>query len=45
MRDKDDEKHRIMCESDLAKFGPVPKLKGEIERHDKNDVLTVQSCA
>ena len=32
VRDKDDEKHRIMCESDLAKFGPVPKLKGEIER-------------
>ena len=29
VRDKDDEKHRILTESDLAAFGPVPKLQGE----------------
>ena len=29
VRDKDDEKHRILTESDLAAFGPVPKLRGE----------------
>ena len=32
VRDKEDTKHRIMCKSDLATFGPVPKLRGELER-------------
>ena len=31
MRDKDDERHRILSESDLAVFGPVPKLRGEVD--------------
>ena len=32
VRDKEDTKHRIVRESDLATFGPVPKLKGELEQ-------------
>ena len=31
VRDKDDERHRILYESDLAVFGPVPKLRGEVD--------------
>ena len=32
VRDKEDVKHKIMCENDLAAFGPVPKLKDELEQ-------------
>ena len=32
VRDKEDVKHKIVCENDLAAFGPVPKLKGELEQ-------------
>lgn len=32
MRDKEDVKHKIVCENDLAAFGQVPKLKGELEQ-------------
>ena len=32
VRDKEDTKHRIVRESDLVTFGPVPKLKGELEQ-------------
>ena len=41
VRDKEDTKHRIMCESDLATFGPVPKLRGELEREaaEREDVM------
>ena len=31
VRDGEEEKHRITSESDLAVFGPVPKLFGEID--------------
>ena len=31
MRDSAEERHRIITESDLAVFGPVPKLRGEVD--------------
>ena len=31
MRDKDTERYRILSESDLTVFGPVPKLRGEVD--------------
>ena len=31
VRDKEDKRHRILTESDLAVFGPVPKLWGETD--------------
>ena len=31
MHDKEDDRHRILSESDLAVFGPVPKIKGKVD--------------
>ena len=31
VRDSSDERHRIITETDLAVFGPVPKLRGEVD--------------
>ena len=31
VRDGEDKKHRILTKSDLAVFGPVPKLWGETD--------------
>lgn len=40
VRDSEDERHRITTESDLAVFGPVPKLRGETDSTGTADGTT-----